>query len=193
MKFIKANSYEIVRFIVIQLGLSIFGLVLTMACHTLNKGLLLPVSLFSIGFYLFLVYSVAWENGSKDKIRVDAGRLADRKGRGFAVMLMAQGPYLLLTLLMLIGGIVSTLGAQEVGSGLFTFPYLIVNFFSSIYLGTMKVLFGSFGDQYLISALVHIALTIPAIVTAGIGYFLGASGARILAARTSKPPRANRK
>lgn len=193
MKFIKANSYEIVRFIVIQLGLSIFGLVLTMACHSLNQTLLLPVSLFSIGFYLFLVYSVAWENGSKDKIRVDAGRLSDRKGRGFLVMLLAQGPYLILTLLMLLGGVLAKLGAQALGSGFFTFPYLVVNFLSSIYLGTMKVLFGSFGDQYVVSSLVHIALTIPAIVTAGFGYFLGASGVRILAARTSKPPRANRK
>ncbi len=193
MKFIKANSYEIVRFIVIQLGLSIFGLVLTMACHSLNPTLLLPVSLFSIGFYLFLVYSVAWENGSKDKIRVDAGRLPDRKGRGFAVMLLAQGPYLILTSLMLIGAIAAKLGAVAVGSGIFTFPYIVVNFLSSVYLGTMKALFGSFGDRYLLSALVHIALTVPAIITAGFGYFLGASGTSILGARSSKPPRANRK
>ena len=194
MKFIKTNSYEIVRFIVIQLGLSIFGLVLTMACHTLNPTLLMPVSLFSIGFYLFLVYSVAWENGSKDKIRVDAGRIPDRKGKGFLVMLLAQSPYLLLTAFMLIGGIVAMLGAEAVGSGLFTFPYLLVNFLSSVYLGAMKALVGSFGDRYLLSALVHIALTLPAILTAGFGYFLGASGLRILGgARSGNAPQRPRR
>ena len=193
MKFIKTNSYEIVRFIVIQIGLSIFGLVLTMACHSMNRGLLLPVSIFSIGFYLFLVYSVAWENGSKDKIRVDAGRLPDRKGKGFLVMLLAQTPYLFLTALMLTGAILDLLGATAVGSGFFTFPYLLVNFLTSIYLGTMQTVFGSFGDNYMLSTVVHIALIIPAIVTAGFGYFLGASGARILAARTTRPPRSPRK
>ena len=193
MKFIKANSYEIVRFMVIQLGLSIFGLVLTMACHSLNRELLRPVSIFSIGFYLFLVYSVAWENGSKDKLRVDAGRLADRKGRGFAVMFFAQSPYLLLTLFMLVGALVvefgGSAGADKVGGALFTFPYLLVNFLSSIYLGAMKVLFGSFTDKYLLSAVVHILLSIPAIVTAGFGYFVGACGTRLLPVRTSRPPR----
>ncbi len=193
MKFVKANSYEIVRFMVIQVGLSIFGLVLTMACHTMNPSLLLPVSLFSVGFYLFLVYSVAWENGSKDKIRVDAGRLPDRKGKGFSVMLLAQLPYLLLTTLMLIGSILAELGFNAVGSGIFAFPYIIVNFLTSIYLGTMRALFGSFGTNYLLSSVVHILLVIPAVVTAGFGYFLGASGAKILAARTTRPPRANRK
>lgn len=193
MKFVKANSYEIVRFIVIQIGLSIFGLVLTMACHTMNPGLLLPVSIFSIGFYLFLVYSVAWENGSKDKIRVDSGRLADKKGKGFLVMLLAQTPYLFLVSLMLIGAILAEFGALAVGSGIFTFPYLLVNFLTSVYLGTMRAVVGSFGANYLLSAVVHAALAIPAVLVAGLGYYLGASGIRILAARTTRPPRANRK
>lgn len=193
MKFVKANSYEIVRFMVIQIGLSIFGLVLTMACHTMNPSLLLPVSLFSIGFYLFLVYSVAWENGSKDKIRVDAGRLANRKGRGFAVMLLAQAPYLFLTALMLVGAVAAELGAVAVGSRIFGFPYILVNFLTSVYLGTMRALFGSFGANYLLSSAVHIALAVPAVLIAGLGYFLGSSGVRILAARTTRPPRANRK
>lgn len=193
MKFLKANSYEIVRFIVIQLGLSIFGVVLTMACHSMNQTLLLPVSVFSIGFYLFLVYSVAWENGSKDKIRVDAGRLPDRKWKGFAVMLCSQLPYLFLTLLMLIGALVIGLGsgvaADKIGGALFTYPYFLVNFLTSVYLGAMKALFGSFGTQYMLSVIVHILLTLPAIVTAGFGYFLGASGMRILPARGSNSPR----
>ena len=193
MKFLKANSYEIVRFIVIQIGLSIFGMVLTMACHTVNPTLLLPVSIFSIGFYLFLVYSVAWENGSKDKIRVDAGRLPDVKSRGFLVMLAAQGPYLILALLMLIGAICSQLGAAAVGSALITFPYLLVNFLTSIYLGLLKTVFVDFNGRYLLSAGVHLALALPAILTAGVGYLFGASGLRLLGARPVDASKRNKK
>ena len=70
--FFSKYSYSIVKMFVNQFAISIFGSVLAMATASAGNDLLtLIVSCFAIVFYLFLIYTMVWEIGAKDKISVD--------------------------------------------------------------------------------------------------------------------------
>ena len=151
MSFWKKNSYHIVRLFVIQTGIAIFCLVLSFAVSTAfrdkgDTGPLLFVSVFSVLFYLFILYSVAWEIGGQDRIKLDAVHATKNGGKGFLLALFAETPNLLFCLLMLIGGTVSLAGATVVGARFFVAGYLPANFFlSTMYVGIIKPLLASTG------------------------------------------------
>ena len=95
MDFWKKHSYQIVRLFVIQIGIAIFGLVLSFAVATAFRDRsdrlpLLMVSIFSVLFYLFLLYSVSWEIGGKDRLRLDAIHAEFKNGTGFLLALCHQ-------------------------------------------------------------------------------------------------------
>ena len=109
MGFWKKHSYQVVRLFIIQIGITIFGLVLSFAVSTAFRERddqipLLMVSIFSVLFYLFLLYSVAWEMGGKDRLSLDAQHASPRGGTGFLLSTLSEIPNFLLCLLMLIGG-----------------------------------------------------------------------------------------
>ena len=73
--FWKTNSDTVIKMLVHQFGLTVFGFLLNSAASVSgNDALVIGLGVFSAVFYLFLLYVVAWEVGAKDKIRIDAGR-----------------------------------------------------------------------------------------------------------------------
>ena len=129
MDFWKKHSYQIVRLFVIQIGIAIFGLVLSFAVMTAFRNRsdwlpLLMVSIFSVLFYLFLLYSVAWEIGGKDRLKLDAVHTEFKGRTGIFLALFAEIPNFLFDLVMLIGGILVRAGEttrveREPASGVF--------------------------------------------------------------------------
>ena len=114
--FLKENSYSMVKMFVNQIGMPVFGTMLALATAG-NPTLLLCSSIFAILFYLFLLYSVGWEIGAKDKIRIDGGRMTEFPAKGFLIALGANLPNLLLAVLMGAGALISTAtGAEWAGS-----------------------------------------------------------------------------
>ena len=68
MTWFKNNSYAIVKMLIYQFGVAILGMILTVA--TLDKkGLGLMVSIYTLVFYLILLYMMTWEIGAKERIR----------------------------------------------------------------------------------------------------------------------------
>ena len=100
--FLKENSDSIIKLFVNQLGMTIFGLLLSFATLS-NKTLLAVTGIFSILFYLFLLYSSAWETGAKDKIKVDGKRAVAFPLKGLFLSIAANAINILLALLMNIG------------------------------------------------------------------------------------------
>lgn len=192
MDFWKKNSYQIVRLFVIQVGIAIFGLVLSFAVATAFRGrsdwvALLLVSIFSVLFYLFILYSVAWEIGGKDRIRLDSVHEKLRGGRGFVLALLAQIPNLLFCLLMLIGGCVVFFASPVVGARIFAVGYLPSTFLHSMYIGIVRTLLEMTrleqevsSAYYFVAALLFLASTLPAIAVTGFAYCMGLSERRIL-------------
>lgn len=74
LKFLKENSYNIVRLFLSQIALAVFGLVMTIFTQGMNDTIYLTVGVFCIVFYVYLIYIIVHDLGSKDKPAVDAGR-----------------------------------------------------------------------------------------------------------------------
>ena len=107
MQFLKRNSYDIVRLVLNQFALAVFGVVLTTAARMRADGgfdwLTLVVSIFSTLFYLYILYATLLEMGGKHKVKIDSGSMAEDKHLGLKLMLFAQIPNFLILFLMLLG------------------------------------------------------------------------------------------
>lgn len=188
MKFWKSNSYDIVRLFVIQCGMSIFGSVLTLAINIAMEEFLLPISIFSACFYLVIVYSVMWEIGSKDRIRVDAGRAPMQKLRGAVLMLSAQIPNFLISLLMIVGGAVFLGGASVLGSRIFSIGYFPGIFFGSIYVGMIETAVAALKgmpSEYLTVGLAYLLTSVPAIAVSAVAYWMGMMNRRLIPVKSA--------
>ncbi len=155
-----------------QLGVTVFGTVLTIATKD-NSTLLLLSGLLSIGLYLYLNYTVCWEIGAKDKIRVDGGRLKYSPAKGFIISLGANIPNILFALLIGFGILVNTTW----GGNLSLVSYAILHLLNGMYNGIMKLLFDSVSAHLWWG---YIVATLPSIIICGLAYFLGSKNIRIL-------------
>ena len=72
MKFLKENSYDILRLYINQIGITIFSLVLYFSVGMLDDKVLslrlkIAISVFAMLFFFALLYTAAWDWGAKDK------------------------------------------------------------------------------------------------------------------------------
>lgn len=188
--FLKTNSYMITKMMVNQLGMTIFGLVLAMATSQ-NEMLLLMTSIFSILFYMFLLYTMSWETGISDKIRVDAGRMAPKPNKFFLLSFIANILNLLLGILAVFGYILIDKSADiwlhpEWAVNLYSVCNAIARFIQAMYLGIVQY----FTPNNPISL---VLIVFPAIAVCGFGYILGLRGysLRNIFGIKSAPPKKN--
>ena len=90
--FFERYSYSVVKMFLNQFGIGIFGAVLALATSGISDLFLALTSVGSIMFYLFLLYTVIWEVGSKDRISSDSGKLESRPYFGFVLSFIANIP-----------------------------------------------------------------------------------------------------
>ncbi len=107
VSFYKKNSYHISRQVVNQLGLIIFSLVIMFTVNVMPTDLQgsmgVVASLFSIVFYLFLIFYAMRDTGNKDSVRIESGRLSYDPLYGLKIGFAASVPNYVFALLMLIG------------------------------------------------------------------------------------------
>ncbi len=177
-KFLKEQSYNMVKLFLNQIALTVFGMILTIATSK-NASLLLAASIFSILFFLTLNYFLCWEIGAKDKIRVDAGRLESMPSKGLIISLGANIPNLLLAVIMGIGIMTNT----EIGHSISAYCYAIAFLLNSMYEGVIKSL-GLVGAS---NWWVYILITLPSLFICWLAYLLGSKNIRILGLLGFKP------
>ena len=175
--FWKKNSDMIVKLIVHQFGLTVFGFLLYSAASVSgNRALVIGFSIFSVAFYLFLIYNLAWENGSKDKIRIDAGRQERDNFKGLKADLIAQIPNFIIALVSLIAYFFINKSAIS-ESGQYLTPTWAVNTHAicqliGFYLNAMYL--GIFDYLELITLPFSLfLLTVPTLLTCALGYYFG--------------------
>ena len=149
MKFFKDNSYDIVRLLINQIGITIFSLVLFTALAAIENtetysAVLIAASIFATGFYLVLIYTVGWECGAKDKIRVDGGRLSPMPAKGALMALIANLPNFIFTVLGIITMLIYIMGGGEGFYSAFAVFNLIFRFIEAMYLGVIQAVFSAF-------------------------------------------------
>ncbi len=181
INFLKDNSYLIFKMIVNQIGMTMFGLVLSMATSQ-NEILFLISSIFSIVFYMVLLYTMTWEIGYAEKIRIDGKRLKYRPMKGLLISFCANLLNLVLGILITVSYYTSVLGAPNEAGVIFPVaPQSAVNLFGTaktiatllegMYSGVINFWFPN-------SPWIFIVITLPAMLTCMAAYIMGVKGKR---------------
>ena len=181
MRFFKANSYDIVRLYINQIGIAIFSLVVYTATGLVDfkdpstalmvKGL---VSLGSQLFYVSLIYNVCGECGAKDKIRIDGGRASALGAKGALMSLFANLPNIVLSLITL-----AFLGVYAffARGAAFAVANLFMRFHESLYLGLIQWLTASIKSEshldFLVETILYFLVPFISILVCHLGYKLG--------------------
>ena len=101
------NGAIIRKMVANQLGMTFFGLVVTMAAASSdNAAIVLGASVFAALFYMYLLYYLSREQGKTDKIRIDGGRATLDKFRLTRLSLLANSVNIGLALLAIIGKLI---------------------------------------------------------------------------------------
>ena len=180
MKFIKENSYDIVKFFIYQLGIAIFSLTLAIPLRAAvedveTAGIVqLCVSILAVAFYFMLVYTVSWEHGATDRIRIDAGRATLDKFKGAKIALIACIPNMILSLIAIVSSLLYADG--NVWTTVLVTVHLILGLIQSMYLGAVQFvskLVGSGSVSDLVKSVCYFVFPFIVVAAAHLGYTLG--------------------
>lgn len=168
-EFFRKYSYSAVGLFVKQIAISIFGLVLAIACGRVeNETLKIIASVGSIIFYLFLLYAAMWETGSKDRFGINHDKFAENPLTGLYISLIANSLNILLAVLIAVCNF-----ATE-GTVLYTVRALcsvIALFIEGMYTGLLSVHVGGAPlNDYWLS---YFVIIIPSIVVSALAYYFG--------------------
>nr|MBE6545714.1 hypothetical protein [Oscillospiraceae bacterium] len=188
MKFIKNNSYEIVKLMINQVGITIFSLVLYTAVgfvddDGLSSTIRILLSIFASIFYLSLIYCAAWDFGASDRIKIDGGKIDNNPAKGAFMSLVANLPN------FLISGVAVALMAIHIFSGnesaysAFAVANLLLRFLNAMFLGILQGIFSFLEDNvnayYLWQSVGYFVLPLVTVLVTHIGYTLGLKEFRI--------------
>ena len=161
-----------------QIAMTMFGTMLALATRG-KQGLFLASSIFSILFYLVLLYTVGWEIGARDKIRIDGGRMKPSPAKGFLIALGANCPNLILAVLIGVGVMINT----EWSANMALVCNAIARLAEGMYLGVINVLertiYPPIEAGTVTSADIRdvwwwfIVIVIPALFVGWLSYYLG--------------------
>lgn len=165
-EFFHKYGYSMVKMFVNQVAISLFGSTLAMATLSAkNDTLTALVSVGAVIFYLFLLYIMTWDIGAKDRISVDIGKKEYRPFTGIVMSLIANIPTFILTILFL----VASETASKTVAAVVDITRIIIE---GMYVGLMAVVKID-GSPLHDIWWVYLVITLPAIITCGISYFLG--------------------
>ena len=92
-RFFSIHSYNMVKMFLNQFATAIFGFALVLAAGSAKNVFLRNASsCFAILFYLFLLYTMTWEIGFRDKVPMESGRIKKNRFVGTLISLCANIP-----------------------------------------------------------------------------------------------------
>ena len=182
--FFSNYSYSIIKMFVNQFAISIFGAVLSMATEASgNRGLTIVVSCFAILFYLFLIYTLMWEVGAKDRIHVDMGKIQKRPHTGLVMSIIANIPNFILAIMFTVA--FPFMATSTWAGNLAAIASTITIFIQGMFLGCITSF--SIGDMLLNKFWwTYFIIIIPALVTSWIAYYVGYREFRLFATLSGK-------
>lgn len=169
MKNILKNGFDtIIRMCVSQLGLTMFALMLAFATHN-NQTLLIVTSIFSIIFYMFILYIHTWEHGARERVKIDGGRLVYNKFTGLYLSLVANSLNILLGILYAIGYFCGGSSAgQKWAADMYNISKMLGLLLNGMYVGVNRVFLADFPFSLLL-------MCIPALLVSTVAYILGSN------------------
>lgn len=167
LRFLKERSYDIVKMLIYQIAIALFGISLAIATGEMAT-LQTATSILSVVFYLVLIYIMMWDLGYKDSGRISRGEEGSSRLTGLYMGLAASIPNFLLAVFITLGTFVSDVTFfSNLGAG----SALIALLIEGMYTGLLAI---RVGDVPLNSVwFMWFLVIIPLIVTASIGYYAG--------------------
>ena len=182
--------YSVVKMFINQFAIAIFGTSLTFAtthAHLEDSGfdvLTFIVSIFSVIFYLFLIYTLTWEIGAKDRISVDVGKKPYRPHLGLLLSFLANLPNIIIAIIYFIA---TVSGAENMMFVVRLIGSLLQGMFFGMLI-TVELPLGASGAY--VAANTHwptfFIIIIPALITCWIAYYMGHRNIKIFASLTGK-------
>ncbi len=182
--FFSKYSYDVIKMFVNQFAISIFGSMLAMATSFAgNDVLTLVVSIFAIIFYLFLIYTMTWEIGAKDKISVDVGKKDYKPMTGLYLALLANIPNFLIAGLYTVA--YPTMSTAAWAGGIAAFASIASLILQGMYRGVMMTVY--VGATPLMNLWwTYFLIMVPSLFMTWLAYFLGHKNFRFFAFITQK-------
>ena len=169
--FLHNYSYSAVKMFVNQFAISIFGSMLAMATTAAeNDTLSIVVSILAVIFYLFLLYTVSWEIGAKDRISVDIGKKKYCPHMGLAIAAVANIPNFFVAIVYSIG--FPFMNDHKWAGSICAVIKVITIFLEGMYLGIITSI-SAMGQQLNYYWWTYFIIIIPALLIAWIAYYLG--------------------
>lgn len=184
-KFFDRYGYSIVKMFVYQFAIGLLGAVLSLAT-SMNFTLSIVAGVFSVLFYLFLLYTMTWEIGAKDKISFDYGKIKKRPYLGFLLSLMANTPNFIIAIIYTLFRVISPDNdnvAAIMRTVAFFFEGMYQGLLSKITVGGIKMF------EYWWS---YFVIIIPAVLVAGVAYWLGTKNAHFTSMMETQYPESDR-
>ena len=170
-EFFRKHSYDMMKMFLNQFAVAIFGLVLALATGMAkNDTLQIVSSVGSILFYMFLLYAMTFEIGSKDKTSVEYGRIKARPLTGLYISLCANSINFLLAVLITLGYVSSSQFLSNVGGGAAVAALLL----EGMYTGVLAMNVGGIPLNAMVWP--FFAIIVPALLISTIGYYFGMKG-----------------
>lgn len=169
--FLHNYSYSSVKMFVNQFAISIFGAMLSMASTAAeNDTLAFWCSILSIVFYLFLIYTQAWELGAKDRISVDIGKKEYRPLTGLWTSALANIPNFIIAITFFFVLVVFPM--SEVAANIRTIASLFNMLLEGMYLGVLTTV--KIGERTLLTFWwMYFVIAVPSMLTSWLAYYLG--------------------
>lgn len=187
MKFIKENSYDIVKFFIYQIGIAVFALCVAIPLNeaveeeSSRKLVQLGVSILAILFYCILVYTVSWEQGATDRIRIDGGKIVGDPFKSAKLALLANIPNFVLSAFAIIAAVLFADG--NAWTGVLAVILAILGLVESMYLGTVEFIVYGLDNAtnlyYILKSVCFFVFPLIIVGAAQLGYFLGDKNIRI--------------
>lgn len=176
--FIKKQSYLIFRCIAIQLGMTMFGLVLSMA--TLNNNTLqLLVGIFSVLFYLYLLADAAFSVGHKEQVKVAAGRAKAEPYTGLFASLCANFLNIALAIAIWVGFFITA--ATGVEQSWSQACIMVATFIQGMYSGIIGATSAHIGNSFgILNTMLYTLIILPSPAVCAIAYYCGTRGIHIV-------------
>lgn len=166
--FFRKYSYDAVKMYLNQFGTAIFGFVLAMAAgRAKNIPLRNVTSVFAILFYLFLLYTMTWEMGFREKTAVEKGQEPFRPLTGLLVSLCANGINFLLAVFITLGLLTSVPALSSIGG--------VSSFIALLSEGMFTGLLANSVNGRTLNAIwwIYFLLPVPSMITCTIAYICG--------------------
>ena len=151
-----------------QIAIAIFGIMITLPLDAAGAGNILFIpSIIAVMFYLFLLYNPVWQNGAKDKIRIDAGRGGASPFKGLYIGLFANALNIIFALIL---GICYLLKEYAFFGAIYFVANILLNIGQGMYIG---IVLQYFNNQEGLRVVFYMLVPLFSSVCIAVFYMLG--------------------